>query len=57
MQRMYIARQCCGLSDEGIEDAIYGSQWRLIRSKTHRAELTRRSDSVSRAKANCSALP
>jgi hypothetical protein len=33
MQRMDIAQQCCGLSDEGIEDAIYGSQWRLIRSK------------------------
>lgn len=26
MLRMYIAQQCFGLSDEGIEDAIYGSQ-------------------------------
>jgi len=24
--RMYIAQQCSGLSDEGIEDAIYDSQ-------------------------------
>ena len=26
MLRMYIAQQCFGLSDEGIEDAIYDSQ-------------------------------
>lgn len=26
MLRMYIAQQCLGLSDEGIEDAIYDSQ-------------------------------
>ena len=26
MLRMYVAQQCFGLSDEGIEDAIYGSQ-------------------------------
>jgi IS5 family transposase len=26
MLRMYIAKQCFGLSDEGIEDAIYDSQ-------------------------------
>ena len=26
MLRMYVARQCFGLSDEGIEDAIYDSQ-------------------------------
>lgn len=26
MLRMYIARQCFGLSDEGIEDAVYDSQ-------------------------------
>jgi IS5 family transposase len=23
---MYVAQQCCGLSDQGIEDAIYASQ-------------------------------
>lgn len=26
MLRMYVAQQCFGLSDEGIEDAIYDSQ-------------------------------
>ena len=26
MLRMYVAQQCLGLSDEGIEDAIYDSQ-------------------------------
>lgn len=26
MLRMYIVQQCCGLSDEGVEDAIYDSQ-------------------------------
>jgi IS5 family transposase len=26
MLRMYITQQCLGLSDEGIEDAIYDSQ-------------------------------
>ena len=26
MLRMYIAQQCFGLSDEGIEDALYDSQ-------------------------------
>jgi len=26
MLRMYVAQQCCGLSDEGFEDAIYDSQ-------------------------------
>lgn len=26
MLRMYIAQQCFGLSDEGVEDAIYDSQ-------------------------------
>ena len=26
MLRMYVAQQCIGLSDEGIEDAIYDSQ-------------------------------
>jgi IS5 family transposase len=26
MLRMYVAQQCYGLSDEGIEDAIYDSQ-------------------------------
>lgn len=26
MLRMYIAQQCFGLSDEGIEDAVYDSQ-------------------------------
>ncbi len=26
MLRMYVAQQCFGLSDEGIEDAIYNSQ-------------------------------
>jgi IS5 family transposase len=26
MLRMYVAQQCFGLSDEGIEDALYDSQ-------------------------------
>jgi transposase, IS5 family len=26
MLRMYVARQCFGLSDEGVEDAVYDSQ-------------------------------
>jgi IS5 family transposase len=26
MLRMYVAQQCFGLSDEGIEDAVYDSQ-------------------------------
>jgi len=26
MLQMYIAQQCFGLSDEGVEDAIYDSQ-------------------------------
>lgn len=26
MPRMYVAQQCFGLSDEGIEDAVYDSQ-------------------------------
>lgn len=26
MLRMYIAQQCFGLSDEGVEDVIYDSQ-------------------------------
>lgn len=26
MLRMYVTQQCFGLSDEGIEDAIYDSQ-------------------------------
>jgi IS5 family transposase len=25
MLRMYVAQQCFGLSNEGIEDALYGS--------------------------------
>ena len=32
MLRMYIAQQCFGLSDEGIEDAVYDSQaiWQFV---------------------------
>ncbi len=26
MLRLYVAQQCFGLSDEGVEDAIYDSQ-------------------------------
>jgi IS5 family transposase len=33
MLRMYIAQQCFGLSDEGIEDAIYDSR-RFVASAT-----------------------
>ena len=45
MLRMYIAQQCFGLSDEGIEDAIYDSQ--AIRGfvgidLTHESARTRR---------------
>jgi len=34
MLRMYIAQQCFGLSDEGIEDAIYDSQSGIRRHRS-----------------------
>jgi hypothetical protein len=40
MLRMYLAQQCFGLSDEGIEDALYDSHFRLTEdtfSAHHRA--------------------
>lgn len=52
MLRMYVAQQCFGLSDEGIEDAIYDSQATTGTQYCHRGHIDQFADSHGLNRAN-----